>query len=140
MSNKIYIDANVILDYCLDREGKSNAKIILDEISNGNIKGYISGSIVHILSYFLLRVFGVEKTKETILEIIEDFEIIDMPKEKIIQSLHSKMNDIEDALQYYVALHHNINYFISNDKQLKKEGLTTLPVLKPSDYIKEFLK
>jgi hypothetical protein len=33
-----------------------------------------------------------------------------------------------------------MNYFISNDKQLKKEGLTTLPVLKPSDYIKEFLQ
>ena len=55
MSNKIYIDANVILDYCLDRDGKSNAKIILDAISNGDARGYISGSIVHILSYFLFK-------------------------------------------------------------------------------------
>lgn len=139
MSNKIYIDANVILDYCLERNEKSNAKIILDEISKGNFKGYVSGSIIHILSYFLAKTYGVQKTKVVILAIIEDFEIIDMPKEIIIQSLHSKMTDIEDALQYYVALHHKMDYFISNDKQLKKDSISSLPVISTSNFVKEFM-
>ena len=69
----------------------------------------------------------------------KEFEFVQLPDIKNCENI-TKMNDIEDALQYYVALHHNINYFISNDKQLKKEGLTTLPVVKPSDYIKEFLQ
>jgi len=140
MSNKLYIDANIILDFCLDREGRSNAKIILDEISKGNATGFISGSIVHILSYFLSKTYGLEKTKKTILAVIEDFEIIDIPKEIILQSLHSKINDIEDALQYYVALHNKMDYFISNDKQLKKEAFSTLPVFSSSDFVKNFLK
>ena len=138
MSNKIYIDANVILDYCLDRIEKPNAKIIIDEINTGNLRGYMSGSIIHILCYFLQRLYGVEKTKEVILAIIEDFEIIDMPKELIIQALHSKMNDIEDALQYYVALHHKMDYFISNDLQLKKDSTSTLPVLSTTEFVKLF--
>ena len=138
MSNKIYIDANVILDYCLDRIEKPNAKIIIDEINTGNLRGYMSGSIIHILSYFLQRLYGVEKTKEVILAIIEDFEIIDMPKELIIQALHSKMNDIEDALQYYVALHHKMDYYISNDLQLKKDSTSTLPVLSTAEFVKLF--
>ena len=140
MSNKIYIDANVILDYILDRTEKVNAKIILDEISNGNIRGYISGSIIHILSYFLLRNFGVEKTKEIILTLIEDFEIIDMPKEIVIQALHSNINDIEDALQYYVALNHKLDYFISNDKQLKKVSISSIPVFTTLEFVKEFIQ
>ena len=138
MSNKIYIDANVILDYCLDRIEKPSAKIIIDEINAGNLRGYMSGSIIHILSYFLQRLYGVEKTKEVILAIIEDFEIIDMPKELIIQALHSKMNDIEDALQYYVALHHKMDYFISNDLQLKKDSTSSLPVLSTAEFVKLF--
>ena len=138
MSNRIYIDANVILDYCLDRIEKPNAKIIIDEINEGNLRGYMSGSIIHILSYFFQRLYGVEKTKEVILAIIEDFEIIDMPKELIIQALHSKMNDIEDALQYYVALHHKMDYFISNDLQLKKDSTSTLPVLSTAEFVKLF--
>ena len=138
MSNRIYIDANVILDYCFDRIEKPNAKIIIDEINTGNLRGYMSGSIIHILSYFLQRLYGVEKTKEVILAIIEDFEIIDMPKELIIQALHSKMNDIEDALQYYVALHHKMDYFISNDLQLKKDSTSTLPVLSTAEFVKLF--
>lgn len=140
MSNKLYIDANIILDFCLDREGRSNAKIILDEISKGNATGFISGSIVHILSYFLSKTYGLEKTKKTILAVIEDFEIIDIPKEIILQSLHSKINDIEDALQYYVALHNKMDYFISNDQQLKKEAFSILPVFSSSDFVKNFLK
>lgn len=138
MSNRIYIDANVILDYCLDRIEKPNAKIIIDEINEGNLRGYMSGSIIHILSYFFQRLYGVEKTKEVILAIIEDFEIIDMPKELIIQALHSKMNDFEDALQYYVALHHKMDYFISNDLQLKKDSTSTLPVLSTTEFVKLF--
>jgi predicted nucleic acid-binding protein len=138
MANKIYLDVNVILDYFLDRKEKVNAKFVLDEISKGNYRGYISGSIIHILSYFLERLYGTQKTKEVILSILEDFEIVDMPKEIVIQSLHSKMNDIEDALQYYVALHHNLDYFISNDKQLKKEAIPNLPVLNCAEFRNHF--
>jgi hypothetical protein len=90
------------------------------------------------LSYFLERLYGTQKTKDVILSILEDFEIIDMPKEIVIQSLHSKMNDIEDALQYYVALHHNLDYFISNDKQLKKEAIPNLLVLNCAEFRTHF--
>ena len=72
MKNKFYIDANIILDYCLDRKEKESAKIVLDSISSGDIIGCTSSSIIHILSYVLVHEFGVVKTKEVILYIIED--------------------------------------------------------------------
>jgi predicted nucleic acid-binding protein len=65
--------------------------------------------------------------------------MIDTPKEIVIQSLHSKMNDIEDALQYYTAMHHKLEYFITSDRKLKKEATSLLPIYYPSEFIKEFL-
>ena len=138
MSNRIYLDANILLDYVLDRPDKESAAKILRLINNGNIKAFISSSIIHILSYVLSKTFSIEKTKEVIISIIHDIELIDMPKEIVLQSLNSKMNDIEDALQYHIALYNKIDFFISNDKQLKKESIPNLPVINTSEFIKSF--
>ncbi len=135
MSNRIYLDANVLLDYVLDRPEKESAAKILQLINNGNIKAYISSSIIHILGYVLSKNFSIEKTKEVIISIIHDIELIDMPKEIVLQSLNSKMNDIEDALQYHVALYNKIDFFISNDKKLKKEAIPALPIYTPKELI-----
>ena len=139
MKNKFYIDANIILDYCLDRKEKECAKIVLDSISSGDIIGCTSSSIIHILRYVLVHEFGVVKTKEVILSIIEDLEMIYTPKEIVIQSLPSEMNDIEDALQYYTAMHHKLEYFITSDRKLKKEATSLLPIYYPLEFVKEFL-
>ena len=135
MSNRIYLDANILLDYVLDRPEKESAAKILQLINNGNIKAYISSSIIHILGYVLSKNFSIEKTKEVIISIIHDIELIDMPKEIVLQSLNSKMNDIEDALQYHVALYNKIDFFISNDKKLKKEAIPALPIYTPKELI-----
>jgi predicted nucleic-acid-binding protein len=135
MSNRIYLDANILLDYVLDRPEKESAAKILQLINNGNIKAYISSSIIHILSYVLSKSFSIEKTKEVIISIIHDIELIDMPKEIVLQSLNSKMNDIEDALQYHVALYNKIDFFISNDKKLKKEAIPALPIYTPKEMM-----
>ncbi len=135
MSNRIYLDANILLDYVLDRPDKESAAKILQLINNGNIKAFISSSIIHILSYVLSKTFSIEKTKEVIISIIHDIELIDMPKEIVLQSLNSKMNDIEDALQYHVALYNKIDFFISNDKKLKKEAIPALPIYTPKELM-----
>ena len=138
MSNRIYLDANILLDYVLDRPEKESAAKILQLIHTGNIKAYISSSIIHILSYVLSKSFSVEKTKEVIISIIHEIELIDMPKEIVLQSLNSKMKDIEDALQYHLALYNKIDFFISNDKKLKKEALPALPIFTPKELIHFF--
>ncbi len=45
------------------------------------------------------------------------------------------MSDIEDALQYYTAMHHKLDYFISRDKGLKKAAIPVLPVCSPEEFI-----
>ena len=42
-------------------------------------------------------------------------------------------------LQYYIAMHHKVDYFITQDKDMQKESIPTLPVYTPEEFLKEFL-
>lgn len=66
-----------------------------------------------------------------------DVTVIDLPHEIVLNALHSKITDIESALQYYTAVHHKLDYFISLDKQLQKQAIPVLPVYTPSDFLIE---
>jgi len=140
MAYKIFLDANILLDLTLKRKEFENVKNIFNNIQKGIFKAYISSSVLHIVSYILNKEYSVKVTKDILITILQDVTLIDCPKEIAVNALISKINDIEDSLQYYVALHHKMDYFISNDKQLKKESLSTLPVLNSSDFVIEFMQ
>ena len=46
------------------------------------------------------------------------------------------MVDVEDALQYYTALHHRLDYLITWDKELIQSAIPVLPACTPEEFIK----
>jgi predicted nucleic acid-binding protein len=137
MAFKVFIDANILLDFTLKRTEYERAKQILTLAVNGNIEAFITPSIVHIIGYWLTKEYGNTKAKELLLTILSDISIIDIPHEIVLNALHSKITDIEDALQYYTAIHHKLDYFISLDRQLQKQSIPTLPVYTPKEFLAE---
>lgn len=135
MGSKVFLDANVLLDFLLKREQYNEARTLFQQITEHNIQGYISPSILHILGYWLSKAYGNETTKSLLLSLLTDISVIDCTHTIAEMALNSKINDIEDALQYYTAIEHNLDYFISGDKQLKKSAIRSLPVYN----LKEFL-
>lgn len=81
---------------------------------------------------------GNANAKELLLTLLADITVIDLPHEIAVSALHSRITDIEDALQYYTAIHHKLDYFISCDKQLQKQGIPALAVYMPEDFLEEF--
>lgn len=139
MASKVFLDANVILDLALKREDYDDANLIFELIVNGTVQGYISSSIIHVIGYFISKAFRASTAKEFILTMMADVTVIDLPHETVLNALHSKINDIEDSLQYYTAIHHKLDYFISSDKQLQKQSIPVLPVLSAKDFLLEIL-
>ena len=113
------IDANVMLDFTLRRTNYQETRQIIELIVSRNLQGYINPYIVYIVGYYLSKTYGPAKAKELLLTLLADVRVIDIPHEITLHALHSKMKDIEDALQYYAAIHHKLDYFISLDRQLK---------------------
>lgn len=138
MAFKVFIDANILLDFTLKRSEYERAKQIITLAVNGTIEAFITPSIVHIIGNWLTKEYGNTKAKELILTMLSDISVIDIPHEIVLNSLHSKINDIEDSLQYYTAIHHKLDYFISRDKQLQKQSIPTLPIYTPKEFLIEF--
>ncbi len=140
MAYKIYFDINVLLDYTLQRNNFNEVEVIINDIENGYKKGYVSGATIHTLSYFLTKEYGQKQVKELLLNLLSIVTVIDPPQNVIEKALLANFNDIEDALEVFTAIHYNMDYFLTSDKKLKKETSAILPIVSPTDFIKEFLK
>ena len=138
MAFKIFLDANIILDFTLKRDTFEVSGKIIELIVNRRIQGFITPSIVHIVGYWLTKGYGNAKAKELLLLLLTDLVVIDVSHEVVLTALHSKITDIEDALQYYTALNHKLDYFISLDKKLSRFALPILPIYKPQEFLNEF--
>lgn len=129
-----------MLDFTLKRDGYEQSKQIIELAVNGTIQAFITPSIVHIVGYWLTKAYGNAKAKELLLTLLTDVTVIDLPHEIALNALHSKINDIEDALPCYTAMHHRLDYFISRDKHLQKQSIPVLPVYAPRDFLIEIVK
>jgi predicted nucleic acid-binding protein len=135
MAFKVFLDANILLDFVLKRDDYQEAKEIIELAVDGKITTFITPSIVHTTGYWFTKIYGAAKAKEILLTLLADVTIIDISHEITLVALHSKIKDIEDALQYYSAIHHKLDYFISRDKQFQKEGIPILPIYTAKEFL-----
>ncbi|ANI88931.1 hypothetical protein A9P82_06255 [Arachidicoccus ginsenosidimutans] len=135
MASKIFIDANVLLDFTLKRDNYPVTRQLFSHIVAGKVAAFVTPSVIHITAYWLVKAYGNSKTKEILLGLLAHIKVIDTSHEIVLNAISSRMTDIEDALQYYTALHFQTDYFISEDKKLKKSAIASLPVF----TVKEFL-
>ncbi|GLU51015.1 type II toxin-antitoxin system VapC family toxin [Dyadobacter frigoris] len=135
MASKIFLDANILLDLLLKRDDYNDAKKLIQLIIDKKIRAFVTPAIIHIVAYWVTKAYGITKTKELLLTLLADITVIDCTHEITLTALHSKIENIEDALQYYTAIHHKIDFFISRDKILQKSAIASLPVYN----LKEFL-
>lgn len=136
MASRIFIDANILLDFLLKRSDYEDAKSIIKLVINKEVEAYITPSIIHIVGYWTTKAYGKSKAKELLLTLLSDITVIDSSHQITLAALHSKIDDIEDALQYYTAIQHKIDFFISRDKKLQGQGIASLPVYSTSEFLK----
>lgn len=135
MASKLFLDANVCIDFLLQRKGFEPSELIFEKIISGKLQGFVTPAIVHIIAYFLAKVHRKQDVKLFILNLLINVKVIDCNHETTINAINSQMTDIEDALQYYTALHHKINFFITQDKNLIKSAIPSLPTYTPKEFI-----
>lgn len=138
MASKVFLDANVLLDFTLKRKAYPDAKKLIELILAGRVKGFVTPAIIHIVGYWLTKAYGTKEAKKLLLSLLADIQSLDIPHEIVINALLSRIDDIEDSLQYYAAMHHKLDFFISEDKLLKKESSSILPVYSIKEFLDEF--
>lgn len=138
MASKIFLDANVCIDFLLQRKGYEPSEGVFEKIISQEFRGYTTPAIIHIIAYFLKKVHPKATVKILVLNLLANVQVIDCNHEVAVNAVNSQMTDIEDALQYYTAMHYKIDYFISLDKNLIKSAIPILPIYTPEQFLQEF--
>lgn len=135
MAFKVFLDANILLEHSLGRANFNDVREIFILIESGSISAFTTTSIIQTCGYLLLKEYGDMTTREILLNLLSLVSIIDCKQEVIVLALNSAISDPEDAIQYYTALDHKMDYFISLDKKLTKEAIPMLPVYTPAVFL-----
>lgn len=99
-----FLDTNVLIDFLIDRKPFSmEAAQLFNYALNKKVNLYVAAVSYNNIYYILNRKYSHTKTINTLTELFDLTEIIDVSKEIIKKSLHSDFKDFEDAIQYYSA-------------------------------------
>ena len=138
---KVFADTNVILDHALGRAFANEAEKILTLSERGKIICYISSGALYTLAYVLGKAIkDIDVVREKLLLYLTLATPISNLPYNFEQAISDKaFDDVEDAFQYYTALHAGCDFFVtSNLKDFKKGETSKLPVLKPDDFLIRF--
>ena len=134
---KVYIDINVLLDFFLKRRDFIDTERIIQFILDDKIDACISISVLQTLSFYLQKDFGSRTAKQLLMELLINVKLIESDKQAVMQALTSNFKDIEDAVHYFTAVSHKIDYIITNDIHFQKTALPILPVISVQQFIKK---
>ncbi len=137
MAYRIFLDANILLDFTLKREGYPLARRLMEWAVKGRVQAFITPSIVQEIGRWLTQAYGSGRAKELLLALLAEVQVIDIGHEIAVNALHSKMSHLSDALSYYTALHHKLDYFITRDKDLPAAAIPGLPVCTPEEFLQQ---
>lgn len=136
MAFRVLLDAGILLDFTLQRKDCASARKLVEWAMAGRVHAFITPAILHLVAYWLTKEYGSDRAKEVLLTLLVDIQVIDIEHEATVNALHSQMTDIEDALQYYTAFHHKLDYFITRDRDLITSAIPILPACSPEEFIK----
>jgi len=111
---KIFVDTNIFLDILFERENYKASLSILKAVKNTLFEGVVADITIVNIDYISRK---VEADICAYLQMIEKhFSIVGADNNIIKKALALKNKDIEDNIQYSLALNKNCDCIITNDK------------------------
>jgi predicted nucleic acid-binding protein len=135
MGYRIFVDADVLLDFTLKRGGYPMVRRLMEWVIAGRVQVFISLAILRDIAPELRRAYGVEQAQQLLLTLIASVQIIDAGHEIAVTALQSRIDNIPGAISYFTALHHRLDYFVTWNTELLRVDNPVLPVTTPIDFL-----
>jgi predicted nucleic acid-binding protein len=124
MTDKLFIDSDIILDLIQERENYSDAVRLFSLIEENKVAGYVSPLIFANLFYILRKQESNKFAIQVLTRLKALLRILTINEKTIELALSSGFKDFEDAIQFYSALEANLEYLITRNKEdYKKTGI-----------------
>lgn len=131
MYKKVFLDANIFIDlFDENRDKDKNAYLVFNYLTQNDITLFTSCDLVTTI-YYILSKTSKKLALDNIEKINKICKIIEFGNEEIKQTCelmheNKKFKDLEDTIQYILALKENCDLIISNDKNFVSESIELL--------------
>jgi predicted nucleic acid-binding protein len=136
MAYKIFLDTNILLDLLMERNFELDSiHEILKLSEEGIIDLYLSESVITNIFYVLRK----EKRIDTLSALRELGKIVSfIPFSRdILYYPIERYKDTEDGILYFLAAKAKMDYFITRNVKDFSFIFPSLPVMSPTNFIKE---
>ena len=132
---ELFIDTDVAFDILSKREPHFEYSVLLLKlVANDKASLLIAESSLANLIYLCFDIYKLRDAEQRLLDFLSACDIIEGGKEIMINAISSNFKDKEDALQYFTALNHGADYFITRNIRDYKNISDRLPVMTPSRF------
>lgn len=115
---RIFIDTDIVLDLLLIRTPHYDASSQLFAlIESGKVRGAVSVLTFANLHYLLRRLLSRSETVRSLQKLRLLVQITSLTDKILDEALSSEFEDFEDALQYYSAVEHGLDGFVTRNKR-----------------------
>ncbi len=138
MACSVFLDTNIIIDL-LDplRPLHDESVLLFNMLDQGKFKAYYSGSVVTTTAYVIRGYYSKNRICEIVDSLNKKIILLPCAAHNINAATSKSPPDFEDALLYEIALHHQLDYFItSNTKDFKSIQNNTMPVINAKAFNK----
>jgi hypothetical protein len=113
---------------------------LLKNCEEGVVMGYASSASFYTLSYVIRKSVSAAETRKLLGDYLRFISILPTQKNTLRNSLDSSFTDLEDAFQYFTALHDDsLDFFITNNLKDFQKVSQQLPVLSPKKLFQQYL-
>jgi len=135
MPIKVFLDTNIFLDHCLDRD--TNSTEVMALCDKGIINGYCSTATFFTIAYFLQK-HSIENRIQLMRAYNKLFSLLCTTAENFEEAFSSSFNDLEDAFQYFTACsEEEIGFLITNNPKDFRAGKKQISVITPKQFVEQ---
>ena len=135
---EVFLDTDIAFDILSKRKPYfENSVRILELAASDRVAILIGESSLANLIYLSFDIYKLEHAEIRLLDFISVCSIISGGKSVMFEAISSKFKDKEDALQYYTALNHGADYFITRNISDYKYSSKRLPVMSPEEFLNQ---
>ena len=129
---RLFLDTNIVVDLLDRREPFCHDAVRLFSLAyNGQVQLVVS-PMTFATASFLLRKHGTEGVRNLLSNLRQLASVATTEERTVDDSLASQFQDIEDAMQYFTALHANAEAIITRNG--KDFTASRIPVMTASEY------
>ena len=134
MTEKIFIDTDIILDVILEREPFfSDSQKLLSLVEGNYFQGFTSSLVIANCYYIISSNRDNRTALKTVSKLRSILKVLPLTDKEIGEALNSSIKDFEDGIQYFIAINSKISNLIT--RNISDYKALDINILSPKDFL-----